>query len=204
MGETREDSETRLVSIYGKAATERGDIGPKTARLAKKLGKALAESKKIKMIATGGASGYPHIVAKAFRSENPEKEVVAFPPTDKPEGFEKSKLVRKEEWEKEFTVMALPTEVPKDELKALISRVQDFLRFTKDNNGVAIVIGGGRGTKHEIIGSLNMGIPVFILEGSGGFADQVRTSSEIPENKRDLIHYANTPKNLVKQITSQV
>ena len=204
MEEIRERPKAKVVAIFGKAENEPGDIDPKIAEIANSLGKLLAERKEINVIVTGGATGYPQIIAESIRAQNPDKEIFAFSPTDKPDEFHREKLVGEKTVENGFTVLAIPSEVSQDELEALKSRSKDLLLFTKNNSGVAIVIGGGIGTKHETLNALNMEIPVFVLAGSGGFADEIRNTPDIRPDKRNLIHYANQPEDLVEQIVKNI
>jgi uncharacterized protein (TIGR00725 family) len=55
-----------------------------------------------------------------------------------------------------------------------------------------IAIGGGAGTLQEIVIAYQAGIPVVLLRGSGGWADEF-VKTPVDYRHRDLVHVANTP-----------
>lgn len=148
------------IAIFSSASLE---ISEKNILLAKNIGKYLAD-KNIK-IATGGCLGIPSVVAESVFENN--GEVIGYYPD----------LTTKE--------IFLNRQSHNNDIKDNYSERKFFKGFSNrsvkmiEDVDAAIVLNGRFGTLSEFTMAVEEGLPILVLEGTGGITDEIKRLGEL-------------------------
>lgn len=221
-----------IVEIIGKSNQKEGDIVPEIASKARLLGSTLgrisAERRLPLVVLTGGGSGYPFIVS--MEAKNFGVSVYAFPPTTDFTGTDK--LVQKSagflggselrqfsgsvfisektlEFDRQVAEMGLGAENVSDDAQKVRNKYRSEVinDIIAELGGTVLVIGGGSGTRREIIDALNKGMSVGILLETGGITQEMGDHKGLPdflqtehisEDQASLIYFSASPENLAE------
>lgn len=223
------------IEFIGKSAKRPEDIDPEVLEkievLAKEIAEAVEQYSGLDSWAiTGGGSGYPEKMARELKSHG--LSVYAFPPATSSESADalaakSSGFIGSERLQEGFAgtvylILGLDEEDVniEKELKLFSTVVDDETQIKrhryrskemndiiKEKGGIALVIGGGGGTRRELVGALERGIPVGIFAGSGGIADSLEVeqlSGELQKDISDLIFRSDNPQILANWMVERL
>ncbi len=166
-----------LIAVIGTAASDNGNPGQTALSLAYETGKLIAE--KGAVLINGGRSGVMEASSRGA-AEAGGLSVGILPGLDKSEA-------------NPYVDIVLPTG---------FGNARNT--FTMRAADAAIMIGGGAGTLNELTISINERMtPVIVLEGSGGWADRIRSiaydGKYLDERRLYPILFATSPQEAVEQ-----
>ncbi len=201
------DKSSPRIGVYGNAfdqysPTEVGIDLDKITHNAQLIGELVAKEGLI--LVNGACPGIPNIVAQSSRAKN--GLVTGFSPLENEYVHLKEYRLRKDELPHALIAYLGKQKNNKHRLFGIeqLFITRDIVNIFSSN--AIIVIGGSYGTNHEVAIAAELGLPVMLLKGTGGVADQAKQYYESirkPNNTTVFIEETH-PRSLLERLLEEL